>query len=85
MTENPGAQGSRSKKPTQPGTRKRGAAAPAEEAGAGEEALSQKPAAQDEPVNPSQSVPDPSASVPNAEELERLRNRLMAKYHGRRR
>lgn len=86
MEDETGASGSRGKKPAQRRPRK------SEEAAPGRENSSRGLADDDERADPGQPVSDPSAPgpepvapEPDAERLERLRNRLMAKYHGRRR
>jgi hypothetical protein len=79
MADETGASKSRAEEPTQTGARKgRRQANPARPAS------SRKPAVRGELVKPGEPVPGPT-SVPDTEALERLRNRLMAKYHGRRR
>jgi hypothetical protein len=86
MEDETSAPGSRGKKPAQRKTRK------SEEAAPGGENSSRELADDDERADPGQSVsepaapePEPAAPEPDAEGLERLRNRLMAKRHGRRR
>jgi hypothetical protein len=74
-----GASGSRGKKPPQRRTRK------SEEAAPGGENSSPELAEDDERADPGQPVAEPAAPEPDTEGLERLRNRLMAKHHGRRR
>ncbi len=49
------------------------------------QAASRKPAPGDTPVNPGELVPAPTDPIPDTETLERLRSRLMVKYHGRKR
>ena len=79
MEDDTGASGSRARKPAPRKTRKGDAAQP------GEEISSQELAADDERASPGPPVSDPTGPAPGAEALERLRNRLMAKHHGRRR
>jgi hypothetical protein len=49
------------------------------------QAASRKPTSRDTPDNPGELAPVLPAPVPDTETLERLRSRLMVKYHGRRR